>query len=121
MRRSHIPADIYAGWDARERGADARSTAGKQAMAGLRRRPPGTGRASCAAVSPASCRPTLAEQAEAYIASARQEGASIASRKASQNCLNAYGPLLPELLGGSADLAGSNLTLWSGSRGIGRR
>jgi transketolase len=42
----------------------------------------------------------------------------VASRKASQSCLNAYGPLLPELLGGSADLAGSNLTIWSGSRDI---
>jgi transketolase len=42
----------------------------------------------------------------------------IASRKASQNCLNIFGPLLPELLGGSADLAGSNLTIWSGSKGI---
>ena len=57
-------------------------------------------------------------QAAAYIAQCQQEGASIASRKASQNCLNAYGPLLPELLGGSADLAGSNLTIWSGSRGV---
>jgi transketolase len=42
----------------------------------------------------------------------------IASRKASQNSLNAYGPMLPELLGGSADLAGSNLTIWSGSKPI---
>ena len=57
-------------------------------------------------------------QAAAYIAACQAEGASIASRKASQNCLNAYGPLLPELLGGSADLAGSNLTLWSGSKGV---
>ena len=51
-------------------------------------------------------------------ASARQREQAIASRKASQNCLNAYGPLLPELLGGSADLAGSNLTMWSGSKGL---
>jgi transketolase len=43
---------------------------------------------------------------------------SIASRKASQNALNVFGPLLPELMGGSADLAGSNLTLWSGARGL---
>ncbi len=42
----------------------------------------------------------------------------MATRKASQNTLNGYGPLLPELLGGSADLAGSNLTIWSGSKGI---
>jgi transketolase len=43
---------------------------------------------------------------------------TIASRKASQNALNGLGPLLPEFLGGSADLAGSNLTIWSGSRGV---
>ncbi len=59
-------------------------------------------------------------RAAAYIEQCQQEGATIASRKASQNCLNAFGPLLPELLGGSADLAGSNLTLWSGSKGISR-
>jgi transketolase len=58
------------------------------------------------------------QQAAAYIARCQQEGKSIASRKASENCLNAFGPLLPELLGGSADLAGSNFTIWSGSKGI---
>lgn len=47
---------------------------------------------------------------------AREE--TIASRKASQNTIEALGPVLPELTGGSADLAGSNLTLWSGSKGI---
>ncbi len=44
--------------------------------------------------------------------------AKIATRKASQNTLNAYGPLLPELLGGSADLAPSNLTIWKGSTSL---
>ena len=56
--------------------------------------------------------------ADAYIEDCQASMEKIASRKASQNSLNAYGPLLPELLGGSADLAGSNLTLWSGSRPI---
>ncbi|MEH8237947.1 transketolase, partial [Gallibacterium anatis] len=42
--------------------------------------------------------------------------ATIASRKASQNAIEAYAKILPEFLGGSADLAGSNLTLWSGSK-----
>ena len=58
------------------------------------------------------------EQADAFIAKCRSESADVASRKASQQTLNAFGPLLPELLGGSADLAGSNLTLWSGAKGI---
>ncbi|MFD2021037.1 transketolase C-terminal domain-containing protein [Pseudocitrobacter faecalis] len=48
----------------------------------------------------------------------QSEPAKIASRKASQNTLNAYGPILPELLGGSADLAPSNLTIWSGSKSL---
>ncbi|AKX45067.1 transketolase [Thiopseudomonas alkaliphila] len=60
----------------------------------------------------------FADKAAAYIAEVVAKGESIASRKASQNSLNAYGPLLPELLGGSADLAGSNLTLWSGCKGV---
>lgn len=57
-------------------------------------------------------------QADAYIAELQANPAKIASRKASQNALNAYGPILPELLGGSADLAGSNLTIWAGSKGV---
>ncbi|WP_415899891.1 transketolase [Neptuniibacter sp. QD48_11] len=60
----------------------------------------------------------FSEKADAYIAEIAEKGETIASRKASQNALNAYGPLLPELLGGSADLAGSNLTLWSGCKGV---
>jgi transketolase len=53
-----------------------------------------------------------------YIQSCTEKGETIASRKASQNSLNAYGPGLPELIGGSADLASSNLTVWSGSKPI---
>ncbi len=59
-----------------------------------------------------------AEQSAAFVAKVNEQAATIASRKASQNSLNGFGPLLPELIGGSADLAGSNLTLWSGSKGI---
>jgi len=57
-------------------------------------------------------------KADAYIRECQAKMEKIASRKASQNCLNAFGPMLPELLGGSADLAGSNLTIWSGSKGV---
>ena len=56
--------------------------------------------------------------AKVFIDATAKNQEKIASRKASQNALNAYGPLIPELLGGSADLAGSNLTLWSGSQDI---
>ena len=111
-----IPAEIYAGWNARDKGASAEQAweesmaayteAHPQLAAELRRR--------LAGELPAR----LSAAGDDYIANCQQEGESVASRKASQNCLNAYGPLLPELLGGSADLAGSNLTLWSGSRGV---
>eukprot|EP01093_Parvamoeba_rugata_P012201 TRINITY_DN3508_c0_g1_i1.p2 TRINITY_DN3508_c0_g1~~TRINITY_DN3508_c0_g1_i1.p2 ORF type:complete len:473 (-),score=65.66 TRINITY_DN3508_c0_g1_i1:978-2396(-) len=58
----------------------------------------------------------FSEKAQAYIQECQDKGETVASRKASQNTLNAYGPMLPELLGGSADLAGSNLTIWNGSK-----
>lgn len=111
-----IPDDIYAGWNAVEKGAkleqdwqqqvSAYTAAFPEQAAELKRR--------LAGELPAD----FSAGAQDYIAACQAEGASIASRKASQNCLNAYGPLLPELLGGSADLAGSNLTLWSGSQGV---
>ena len=113
-----IPDEIYAGWDARETGAR-REQAWEEAMqayaaefpelaAELRRR--------LAGELPAD----FERYAKDYIEQCQSKGESIASRKASQNCLNAYGPVLPELLGGSADLAGSNLTLWDGARGVTR-
>jgi transketolase len=57
-------------------------------------------------------------KADAFIAACNDKAETIASRKASQNALQAFGPMLPELLGGSADLAGSNLTLWKGCQGV---
>jgi transketolase len=60
----------------------------------------------------------FAAQADDYIARLQAEGPNIASRKASQLAIEAYAPLLPELIGGSADLAHSNLTLWKGSKSV---
>ena len=57
-------------------------------------------------------------KAAAYIAQVAAEGPTIASRKASQLAIEAYAPLLPEIVGGSADLAHSNLTLWKGSKSV---
>ena len=114
----HIPADIYARWDAREKGAGYEQ-AWEEKMAAYARAHPALAtelRRRLAGELPAD----FSAQATAYIEQCQREGATIASRKASQNCLNAFGPILPELLGGSADLAGSNLTIWSGSRGITR-
>ena len=60
----------------------------------------------------------FADAAQAYIAKLQQDGPVVASRKASQMALDAFGPLLPELIGGSADLAHSNLTLWKGCKSV---
>lgn len=111
-----IPPEIYQGWDAREKGSAAEQDWDQQLSAYTEAHPELAAelRRRLAGELPAD----FSEQATAYIASCQEEGQSVASRKASQNCLNTYGPMLPELLGGSADLAGSNLTLWSGSQGI---
>jgi transketolase len=58
------------------------------------------------------------DAALAFAIKTQQDGPTIASRKASQNCIEAFAPLLPELVGGSADLAHSNLTLWKGSKSV---
>jgi transketolase len=111
-----VPDSVYAGWDARERGASLES-AWRTSMAAYAKDHPELA-AELERRFAGDLPEDFAEQAAAYIASCQAEGASVASRKASQNCLNAYGPLLPELIGGSADLAGSNLTIWSGSKAI---
>lgn len=57
-------------------------------------------------------------KADEFIKACQAKGDTIATRKASQNTIGAFAPLLPEVLGGSADLAGSNLTLWIGAKGV---
>ena len=111
-----IPDDIYAQWDGKEKGIKAQQAwqdrfaayadAYPELAAEFNRRVSGQ--------LPA----TWDQAAQSYIEELQANPANIATRKASQNALNAYGPLLPELLGGSADLAGSNLTIWSGCKGI---
>ncbi|MCY0964813.1 transketolase [Parathalassolituus penaei] len=111
-----VPADVYAGWDAKTKGAAAEqawadkfaayAAAYPELAVEFERRVKGE--------LPAD----FSEKAAAYIAECQAKGEVVASRKASQNSLNAFGPLLPEFLGGSADLAGSNLTLWKGCKGV---
>lgn len=111
-----IPADIYAGWDAKAKGQQAQSAWESQFVAyaqaypelatELQRRLKGE--------FPSDWQAKAAE----FIATTQVKAEKIASRKASQNSLAHFNALLPELLGGSADLAGSNLTLWKGSKGI---
>jgi transketolase len=108
-----IPDDIYAAWDAREQGAaaeaewqqrlDAFRAAHGERAAEFERRLSG------------ALPDNWADRTAAEIAELQARGGDMATRKASQVALNTFGPLLPELIGGSADLAGSNNTIWSGS------
>ncbi|TFB39913.1 transketolase [Pseudomonas sp. F01002] len=111
-----IPADIYAEWDAKETGRAAEAE-WDQRFAAYSAAFPELANELIRRLS-GDLPEDFAEKASAYIAEVAAKGETIASRKASQNALNAYGPLLPELLGGSADLAGSNLTLWKGCKGV---
>ena len=111
-----VPDDIYAGWSAKDTGQkaeaewnekfDAYAKAHPELAAEFKRRVSG------------ELPESFVADADKIIADLQANPDNIASRKASQNALNAFGPLLPELLGGSADLAGSNLTIWSGSKGV---
>lgn len=111
-----IPADVYAAWDARAKGAaleadwntrfTAYSAEFPELAAEFKRRMAGDLPADWAA------------HVESVLAKVTDKGETIATRKASQNSIEAFAPKLPELLGGSADLAGSNLTLWSGAKGV---
>ncbi|EFX91437.1 transketolase [Actinobacillus ureae ATCC 25976] len=111
-----IPAEIYADWDAKAQGAvvekewnakfAAYEAAHPELAAEFKRRMAGDLPANWEAES------------KAFIEKLQANPAAIASRKASQNAIEAYAHILPEFLGGSADLASSNLTLWSGSKPI---
>ncbi|MCG2740785.1 MAG: transketolase [Syntrophaceae bacterium] len=111
-----IPAEIYAGGNAKDKGA-ARESEWNTRMAAYRAAHPDLGAELERRLS-GSLPADWQAQAGAYIDAVNAKAEKVATRKASQNCLNGYGPLLPEFLGGSADLAGSNLTIWSGCKGI---
>src|SRR5512145_1228906 len=113
-----IPADVYEGWDARVKGAGLEKL-WRNRFAEYQRAHPALAaqfERRMAGELPAGWR----EQAAAYLARTAQKAENIATRKASQNAIEALAPTLPELIGGSADLASSNLTLWSGSRPLRR-
>ena len=110
-----IPENVYSGWDAKKSGAEKEMSWNDKFVAYAFEYPELAAeyKRRMAGDLPAD----FSAQADAYIAQCQEKGESIASRKASQNTLNAFGPKLPEFLGGSADLAGSNLTLWKGEDG----
>jgi len=112
-----IPEDIMKGWDAREKGQKLESDWNDKFVAytevfpelaaELNRRLNGRLTAD------------FNSTAKSYIAKTQQDGGTIATRKASQNAIQAYAGEMPEFIGGSADLAGSNLTKWQESKVIG--
>ena len=111
-----IPEAVYSEWNARARGAAqeaewnqrfaAYAAAQPELAAEFKRRMAGELPSNWAA------------HRDAFLAQTVQKAETIATRKASQNAIEGFAPVLPELIGGSADLAGSNLTLWSGSKGV---
>jgi transketolase len=111
-----VPKDVYAAWDASKKGAVAEQTWNDKFARYAQAHP------ELAAEFTRRKNATLPDVWEKtcsdYISELQQNPASLATRKASQNTLNAYAPVLPELLGGSADLAGSNLTIHNTSKTI---
>lgn len=111
-----VPQTIYDAWDARSAGAEAEQQWNALLESYCREYPEEGAefRRTWARELPRG----WAEKVDAFIHECQEKMEKMATRKASQQCLEAYGPDLPELVGGSADLAGSNNTLWSGSRAM---
>lgn len=112
-----ISNDIYAHWDAKKSG-DEKQQQWQQLFDEYASHYPELAKEFERRVIKRALPDNFENIANNYIAQCDKDAANIASRKASQNTIEAFAPHLPELLGGSADLAGSNLTLWSGSKGI---
>ncbi|HKW37850.1 MAG TPA: transketolase [Burkholderiales bacterium] len=113
-----IPGNVYEAWDARKKGADLERTWNEKLAAYEKAHPELARefRRRVAGELPAHWGELCKGVLDATVVKAE----SIATRKASQNAIEALAPALPELVGGSADLTGSNLTQWSGSRTVGR-
>ncbi|MFT3805671.1 transketolase [Arenimonas sp.] len=110
-----IPAAIYEGW--RKNGTASRETEWNALFDAYAGQYP-TQAAELTRRLSGELPEGFAEAAQAYLEKLQADGPVVASRKASQMALEAFGPLLPELIGGSADLAHSNLTLWKGSKSV---
>ncbi|GAA0290763.1 transketolase [Psychrosphaera haliotis] len=112
-----IPADVYELWDAKDAGQEDENAWNEQFVA-YKNAYPELAAEFERRVILGELPEDFSEKAFQLALTTQQKAESLATRKASQNTIEAFAPLLPELLGGSADLAGSNLTLWSGSKGI---
>ncbi len=112
-----VPDEIYAGWSAREKGAQAEA-AWAEKFAQYRAAQPELAAEFERRVIKGELPQDWAAKAKEFVSAVNAKAEKIATRKASQNAIGAYAPLLPEMVGGSADLAGSNLTLWKDAKGI---
>ena len=108
-----IPSEIYAGWDAKTKGVDAEK-AWTDKFDAYKKEHPDLAAEFIRRMN-GELPDNWEQQAQSYIKVCADEGKSDATRKASQAALNGYCPVLPEMLGGSADLTGSNNTNWKGS------
>ncbi|WIE08995.1 transketolase [Providencia rettgeri] len=111
-----IPKDIYEAWDARTAGKEKQSAWDKKFAAYAAQFPELA--AEFTRRMNGELPANFDADAKQFVENLQQNPANIASRKASQNALEAFGKVLPEFMGGSADLAPSNLTMWSGSKAL---
>jgi transketolase len=114
-----IPEEIYAAWSAKRKGAR-RESAWKKLFAGYQQAFPQLA-AEFSRRTSGQLPADWHQRASSFLEGVSAKPENIATRKASQNAIEGLAPALPELLGGSADLAGSNLTMWSGSKPAGRQ
>jgi transketolase len=112
-----IPDDVYAQWDRKDKGQHSQLSWNEK-FAAYKLAHPELANEYERRVIKGDLPEQFEAKANAFIQECHENSENIASRKASQNAIEAFGSVLPEMLGGSADLAGSNLTLWSGSKGI---
>lgn len=113
-----VPRHVYDGWDARKRGATL-ERAWNEKFAAYEKAHPDLAREFRRRAS-GELPDDWKDHCAALLEKVGAKAEVVATRKASQNALEGLAPVLPELVGGSADLTGSNLTLWSGSNPIGR-
>ena len=113
-----VPQHVYEGWDAKKRGAEF-ERGWKEKLSGYTKAHPQLAAEFGRRIA-GELPPNWSANCTGLLAAISAKAETIATRKASQNAIEGLAPMLPELLGGSADLTGSNLTLWSGSRAVGK-
>ena len=112
-----VPQDVYNEWNTQAKGQDLES-AWQQTFAAYSKAHPELSKEFNRRVTAKSLPSNFAEIADQYIAKCQGDMQNIATRKSSQNAITFFAEHLPELMGGSADLAGSNLTLWPDAKGL---